>query len=228
MVAAVAAIPAGTPLARLDTAVGRRAGWAGIPAGRPTSTCVRDWPRSVTIVVRERVPAAVQRTRDGVRARRPRPAWCSTTVDRPADRSCRWSARRSSAGPPRRCGPRSTCSTALPAAVRGSGAARCARRAPDEVTLQLSRGRTVVWGEPETGRRARPRSSPCCVTRKADVYDVSVPGRPDHPQVRRTAPPQPPAADADRAGSRRTRVARSGHVARTTSVRSAACRRVGR
>jgi cell division protein FtsQ len=54
----VAAIKSGTPLARLDTAaVAARV--AALPAVR-TVDVRRSWPRAVSIVVRERVPAAVR------------------------------------------------------------------------------------------------------------------------------------------------------------------------
>jgi cell division protein FtsQ len=170
-VVAAAKIPHGTPLARLDmAAVAARV--ESIPAVASVDVR-RDWPRGVTIVVRERVAAAVRERgtgfvlvdRTGVVfgqvARRPRDL---PLVSAPV-----------SAGPPALRAALDALD-AVPAAIRDQ--VRSVRAAsPDEVTLQLTRGRTVIWGD--TGQGARKGAVlAVLLTRKADVYDVSVPDAP--------------------------------------------------
>ena len=170
-VRAVAAIPAGTPLARLDT---------GSVADRldrlpevAAVDVVRDWPRSVTIRVRERVPAAVQaRGTAYVLVDRSGVVFASVdhrppglpVVSAPVD-----------AGPPALRAALDVLE-ALPAAVRGS--VRQVRAASaEEVVVQLSKGRTVRWGSPDRGAR-KAAVLAVLVTRKAHVYDVSAPDAP--------------------------------------------------
>ena len=62
---------------------------------------------------------------------------------------------------------------AVMAIVRPTKIVLCA----DEVTLQLTRGRTVIWGDTSQGAR-KGAVLAVLLTRKADVYDVSVPDAP--------------------------------------------------
>ena len=170
-VRAVAAIPAGTPLARLDTgSVADRL--SRLPEVAAVDV-VRDWPRSVTIRVRERVPAAVQaRGTAYVLVDRSGVVFASVdhrppglpVVSAPVD-----------AGPPALRAALDVLE-ALPAAVRGS--VRQVRAASaEEVVVQLSKGRTVRWGSPDRGAR-KAAVLAVLVTRKAHVYDVSAPDAP--------------------------------------------------
>ena len=170
-VRAVAAIPAGTPLARLDT--GSVADRLGRLPEVAAVDVVRDWPRSVTIRVRERVPAAVQ-ARGTAYVLVDRSGVVFATVDHrppglpvvsaPVD-----------AGPPALRAALDVLE-ALPAAVRGS--VRQVRAASaEEVVVQLSKGRTVRWGSPDRGAR-KAAVLAVLVTRKAHVYDVSAPDAP--------------------------------------------------
>ena len=170
-VRSVAAIPAGTPLARLDTgSVADRL--SRLPEVAAVDV-VRDWPRSVTIRVRERVPAAVQaRGTAYVLVDRSGVVFASVdhrppglpVVSAPVD-----------AGPPALRAALDVLE-ALPAAVRGS--VRQVRAASaEEVVVQLSKGRTVRWGSPDRGAR-KAAVLAVLVTRKAHVYDVSAPDAP--------------------------------------------------
>lgn len=174
-VAQQADIDPGAPLLRLDSA-----GIARRVAALPPVLAVdveRDWPSTVVIRIRERVPAAVQQRgtswvlvdRSGVEfateRRRPRGL---PLVSAPVDQ-----------------GPAALRATldvldALPAPVRAQ--VRQVRAATTErLSLQLSRGRTVEWGSLEHSRR-KAAVLAVLLTRKASVYDVSAP---DMPTTRR-------------------------------------------
>lgn len=170
-VEAAAAVPVGEPLARVDTgAVARRVG--ALPAVRSV-TVARRWPRTLTISVRERVPAAVaargtsyvlvDRTGvsfDTVPVRPPGLA----LVDVPAGLG--------------RAGLRAALDVlaATPAALRAQVVVVQAG-ADEQVTLQLTRGRTVVWGSPD-GSRRKAVVLDALLARRARVYDVSAPDAP--------------------------------------------------
>jgi len=170
-VVAAAKIPGGTPLARLDTAaVAARV--ASIPAVAGVDVR-RDWPRGVTIVVRERVAAAVRERGTGF-VLVDRTGVVFDQVDK-RPRELPLVSAPVSAGPPAL---RSALDAldAVPASVRGE--VRSVRAASaDEVTLQLTRGRTVIWGDTSQGPR-KGAVLAVLLTRKADVYDVSVPDAP--------------------------------------------------
>jgi cell division protein FtsQ len=166
-----AAISPGTPLARLDTAaVAARVG--RIPAVGSVEV-VRDWPRSVTVVVHERTPAAVRERGTGFEV-----------VDRTGVVFDEVSVRPKrlplvsapvSAGPPALRAALDALD-AVPLSVRDQ--VRSVRAADaEEVTLQLTRGRTVVWGDPGLGQR-KGAVLAVLLSRKARIYDVSVPDAP--------------------------------------------------
>jgi cell division protein FtsQ len=166
-----AAIRVGTPLARLDTdAV---AGRLRVLPQVSSVSVVRQWPRGVGIVVHERVPAAV------------RPSGSSyVLLDRAGVPFATVGHR------PRRLpvvlAPVEARATALRAAldvldavpVRVGRQVRSVRAAtPEEVTLVLSRERTVIWGSPERAAR-KAAVLTALMTRRAAVYDVSAPDTP--------------------------------------------------
>jgi cell division protein FtsQ len=166
-----AAISPGTPLARLDRAaiaakVGR------IPAVQSVEVR-RDWPRSVTIVVHERVPAAVRQRGEGF-----------VLVDRTGVVFDELSSRPKHL--PLVSAPVGAGAPALraaldalddvPASIRGQVRSVFAASA-EEITLELTRGRAVVWGDPSLGTR-KGQVLAVLLTRKAHTYDVSVPDAP--------------------------------------------------
>ncbi len=173
-VRSTAAVPPGEPLATLDTdAVATRVETLAVVRRAEVR---RQWPRTVAIIVHERVPAAAQQRgggyllvdRDGVAfdqvARRPRGL---PLVSAPVD-----------AGPPALRAALDVLDAldVVPASVRGE--VRQVRAAgPDDVRVQLSRGRTVVWGSAERGAR-KAAVLAVLLTRKASVYDVSAPDAP--------------------------------------------------
>jgi cell division protein FtsQ len=174
-VVAAAGIERGTPLARVNTAavaakVGR------IPAVGSVEVR-RDWPRSVTLVVHERVPAAVRERGTGF-VLVDRTGVVFGQADARPKRLPLVSAPVSAGAPALRAA--LDALDAVPLTIRGQ--VRSVRAtSPEEVTLQLTRGRTVVWGDPGFGRR-KGLVLAVLLTRKASVYDVSVP---DAPTTRR-------------------------------------------
>jgi cell division protein FtsQ len=176
-----AAIRPGTPLARLDTgAVSARI--RRLPAVQSV-TVDRQWPHTVSIVVRERVPAAVESRGEGF-----------ALVDRTG--TVFGTVARRPAGLPLVSAPVDAGAPALRAALAvlddlRSDVARQVRTvragSPDDVELALTRHRTVIWGSPEQGAR---KAAVLAVlvdhaARKGahvSVFDVSAP---DAPTTRR-------------------------------------------
>ena len=174
-VADAADVPSSTPLARLDTeAIADRV--LALPAVRSVVVDLA-WPDTVRIAVAERQPAAVRR-QGGRLHLLDRSGVAFATV------------RRRPAGLPLVSGVAGARPEALRAAldVLESVPADVRRRlvevravSPEQVTLRLTRGRTVVWGSPERGERKAAVLS-ALLSRKAVVYDVSAP---DAPTTRR-------------------------------------------
>lgn len=174
-VAAQADIRPGTPLVRLDTdAVVRRL--AALPAVR-TAEVHRRWPRTVEIAVRERSAAAVQpKGEDWVLLDRTGVAF-ATEPRRP--RGLPVVTASTTAG---RAGLRSGLEVvdSLAPAVRDQ--VRAVHVASvEQVTLRLTRGRSVVWGSTERPER-KSAVLGVLLSRKASVFDVSAP---DTPTTRR-------------------------------------------
>ena len=174
-VVAAAGIDPGTPLARLDAAsIAARIG--RIPAVGSVEVR-RDWPRGVTVVVHERVPAAVrQRGEHFVLVDRTGVVFDSVAV-RPKHLPL-VSAPVVAGAPALRAA--LDALDDVPLSVRGQVRSVLAASA-DEVTLQLTHGRSVVWGDATFGRR-KGLVLAVLLTRKASIYDVSVP---DAPTTRR-------------------------------------------
>jgi cell division protein FtsQ len=166
-----ARIAPGTPLARLDTAavsarIGRIPAVGGVEVRR-------DWPRGVTIVVHERVPAAVRERGTGFVLVDRTGVVFGQVSTRPRDLPL-VSAPVSAGAPALRAA--LDALDAVPLGIRGQ--VRSVRAASaDEVTLQLTHGRTVVWGDPGLGQR-KGAVLAVLLTRRASVYDVSVPDAP--------------------------------------------------
>ena len=170
-VRAQAAIEGGTPLARLDTdGIVERV--RRLPAVL-TVEVTRDWPSTVVIAVTEREPAAVQaRGRDWALVDRTGVVF--GTVDRRPRRLPRVSAPVTEGAPALRA--TLDVLDALPVQVRDQ--VREVRAASlEQVTLRLSRGRTVEWGSAERSAR-KAAVLTVLLTRKARVYDVSAPDSP--------------------------------------------------
>jgi cell division protein FtsQ len=167
----VAAVPVGAPLATLDAgAIAARL--EALPVVRSVEVD-RRWPRTVSIVVHERVPAAVRQRgttyalvdRSGVELdqvdERPRGL---PLVSAPVD-----------AGAPALRAALDVLDVLPPAVAADVRSVRAAT--PDDVRLQLSKGRTVVWGSAERSAR-KAAVLAVLLTRKAGVYDVSAPDAP--------------------------------------------------
>ena len=174
-VVARAEVPAGTPMARLDTgAIADRV--AGLAPVLRVSVD-RDWPSTVRITLVERTAAAVKARGSGwVLVDRSGVAF--DTVDKRPRGLPKISA-------PVDEGPAALRATldvleALTPAVRNQ--VREVRAAGlEQVTLQLRRGRTVQWGSVERSDR-KAAVLAVLLSRKAKVYDVTAP---DSPTTRR-------------------------------------------
>lgn len=174
-VLAAADVRGGTPLARLDiTAVAARV--RALPEVRAVAVH-RSWPGTVQLVVQERTAAAVRASgpsfllvdRSGVTfatvARRPAGL---PMVSAPVD-----------AGPAALRAAMDVLD-ALPRSVRPQ-VRQVRATSPDDVRVELTRGRTVTWGSTDRGRR-KAAVLAALVSRPAGVYDVSAP---DAPTTRR-------------------------------------------
>ncbi len=170
---AVAAVPVGSPLARLDTeGVRQRVG-----AVRQVTdvSVVRRWPHTVRIVVAERQPAVA--VPDGV--------WFVlvdgegvsfvTVSDKPAGVPLVVGATAGSLGPARVTAVVDVLA-ALPAEIRRR-ATEVSVGTVDSVTVTLDDGVRVVWGSPEDGGRKAAVLTALMRT-PAKVYDVTSPDAP--------------------------------------------------
>lgn len=169
-VRAAAAVPAGEPLSRVDTAaVARRVEQIGPVAAAKVT---RSFPDAVVVTVRQRVPALALAARGGgydlvdaagvtVRAVRTLPA--GMTVLSPAPASPRGSAAVAAAA---------GVVTGLPDWLRGQVASVSAPGG--SVTLHLRKGATVAWGGAGQGA-AKAAELKVLLATRASSYDVSDP-----------------------------------------------------
>lgn len=177
-VVAVADVPLGTPLARVNTAaVERRIETIRQVASASVST---SWPDGLDIVVRERTPAVAVRMAGGgydlvdasgviVNWSRTKPASLPVYVTSVAGTALRGDARVPAAVAVLRELPRWLSGSVASVSVSGTSTAAGA------VTLELSDGKTVVWGGP--GRAAeKARELAILIGGQATYYDVSAPG----------------------------------------------------
>lgn len=177
-VVAVADVPLGTPLSRVDTgAVARRVETIRQVASASVST---SWPDGLDIVVRERTAAVAVRMAGGgydlvdatgviVSWSRTKPASLPLYVTSVPGSALRGDARLSAA---------SAVLAELPpwlsrsvASVSASGTATAA----GPVTLSLRDGKTVVWGGTD-GAARKARELAILIGGQATYYDVSAPG----------------------------------------------------
>ena len=170
-VLAAADVEPATPLARVDTeAVAHRV--RALVEVRSVSVS-RLWPRSVRIVVEERVAAAVQRSGSSYLILDRTGVAFDTVRTRPKGLPM-VSARPGSGAPTLRAA--MDVLAAVPVRVRRQ-LVEVRAASPEQVTLRLTRGRTVVWGSPDRGERKAVVLT-ALMPRKARVYDVSAPDAP--------------------------------------------------
>ena len=173
-VLAAAGIQPGTPLIRVDTAqVAARVDTIGQVRGAQVS---RSWPDRVVIVVREWAPAVALRAPGG--------GYDLAAADGAV---LRWAARRPAglplypapaAGPSLRGDPDLAAAAAvlaeLPAELRASVRSVTAP-SPDQVTLHLADGTTVLWGGADRAA-AKERELAALAGSGRHYFDVSAPG----------------------------------------------------
>jgi cell division protein FtsQ len=166
-----AAVPAGEPLARLDTdAIEARV--KALPAVADAEV-TRSWPNTVTVTVTERVAVVVLTDGDRYELVDAAGVAFRTVTSRPDGLP---QARVS--GPRRDVTVRSvvTVSAALPADLRGRVRSIVAE-SPDSITLELDGDVKVVWGSAERSDR-KTEVLLALMHRSAKVYDVSAPELP--------------------------------------------------
>ena len=142
-----AAIRRGTPLARVDTAA-VAARIRRLPAVQSV-TVDRQWPHTVSIVVRERVPAAVELRGQGFALVDRTGTVFATVARRPAGLPV--VSAPVDAGAPALRAALAVLRDLPPVVARQVRTVRAG--SPDDVELALTRHRTVVWGSPEHGAR---------------------------------------------------------------------------
>jgi cell division protein FtsQ len=173
-----AAVPAGAPLAAIDTeAVATRV--AALPPVESVHVG-RSWPHTITVTVTERVPVATVSTAQG-----PALVDRSGVVYRgvPAPGLPRLTTTPRSGDPATLAAV--SVLTSLPdtlrAQVETAGASVAAPGAPGQVTLRLVEGKEVRWGTPERAEE-KTVALTALLTQPGTVYDVT---SPDLPTIRR-------------------------------------------
>lgn len=172
-VTAAAAIPLGVPLIRVNpAAVARRVERITQVQSAQVS---RDWPDAVTITVRQRSPVFAVPVAGGYDLVNPFGVTVARAARRPAGMP------RLSAGAPG-AGLRGSPSVRAAAAVLRQLPHRIARQvtavtaaSPDEVSVRLADGVTIVWGGPQRAA-AKARELALLMRVHARRYDVSGPG----------------------------------------------------
>lgn len=177
-VLSAAAVPAGVPLAAIDTeAVATRV--AALPPVESVHVG-RSWPHTVAVTVTERTPVATVSTAQG-----PALVDRSGVVYRgvPAPGLPRLTTTPRSGDPATLAAVAVLASLpdALRAQVETAGASVVAPGAPGQVTLRLADGNEVRWGTPERAEE-KAAALTALLTQPGTVYDVT---SPDLPTIRR-------------------------------------------
>ncbi len=170
-VLAVADVPEGRPLATVDlTAIDRRvSALAAVASVRVT----RQWPHDVLIEITEREPVAVVDRGDGLRAVDVRGAVFSSYRRAPSDLPRITTAAVTDAEALREA---ATVAGALPDDLRAL-VDHIEAISVDEIDLVLRDGRRVRWGSADRSEQ-KAEVLAALLPRKAEVYNVSVPGQP--------------------------------------------------
>ncbi|MBZ4318910.1 FtsQ-type POTRA domain-containing protein [Streptomyces sp. SCA2-4] len=178
-----AAVPLGDPLVSVDTDAIEERLRERLPRIESVDVS-RDWPHGVAVEVTERQPRAIVE-KDGKFVEIDGSGVRFATVDRPPAKVPRLAMEAPADAPStRRFGrPRLEregvrAAAALPADVRRD--TRVIRvRSYDSIIMELTGGRTVVWGSGERGEaKARSLTALMKAARGADHFDVSAPGAP--------------------------------------------------
>jgi cell division protein FtsQ len=165
-----AAVPVGTPLARVDLGAVRARVAALAPVG--SVEVRRDWPDAIVVAIVERTPAiAVPRDKHFVLVD-PHGVAYETVTHRPADVPLvRLAAAPGPAEPTTRAALQVL--RALTAELRGQ-LVSIVVDGPARIRLELREGRQVVWGDAtESGTKARVATA--LLAREGDTIDVSAP-----------------------------------------------------
>jgi cell division protein FtsQ len=166
-----AAVPTGTPLARVDLAA-IRARVEAIPAVRRAEVS-RSWPHRVHVAVTERVPVAVVNRGDGLEALDADGAVFGSYAARPRGLAL---VRTQPDTPAEALAEGGKVVGALPRSV-ASKLDTIEVDSIDKITLLLRNGKRVVWGSAEdSGQKGEVLA--VLLRRPGQVIDVSVPGRP--------------------------------------------------
>jgi cell division protein FtsQ len=169
-VRAAAGVPAGTPLARVDTAaVSRRVDRL---AAVDRATVRRHWPRTLVVRVVERVPAAAVPVASGYAVVDRTGVVFERTARRPAGLPVVKVGAPGAQDPATRAG--LAVLAALPGALRDRLAALVAD-SPARIRLELTGGRSVVWGD-ATQNEAKARVALALLAAdEQQTVDVSAP-----------------------------------------------------
>lgn len=165
-VLAAAGVVPGTPLAKVDT--GTVAERVRTLAPVASVAVDRDWPRGLRLQVVERVPVAGVRQGSGF-----------SLVDRTGTRFATVAALPRDVVPLDAASPAALAASltvlqGLPPALKGQlGSVRAS--SPEQVTLLLRGGRTVLWGGATDGR-TKAQALLVLLTMPGTVFDVSAPG----------------------------------------------------
>jgi cell division protein FtsQ len=165
-----AAVPLGTPLARLD--VGDIAARVQTLAPVRSVQVERSWPHTVRIIVTERTPAYLV-SAHGASTLVDDQGVAFATVSTPPDHLIRADVALTD---PVLLRSVATVTQALPASVRGK-VERIEAASPESIRLKLTGDREVVWGSADQSA-VKGQVLAALITKKASVYDVSGPANP--------------------------------------------------
>lgn len=165
-----AAVPLGTPLARLDVA--EIAARVQTLAPVKSVEVDRTWPHTVSITVTERTPAYVVNA-NGTSTLVDDQGVAFATVSKRPDGLIRAEVTLSD---PVVLQSVATVTQALPTSVRGK-VERIEAASPESIRLKLTGGREVVWGSADQST-VKGQVLAALLSKKASVYDVSGPANP--------------------------------------------------